>query len=228
MKQLEKLKILYEDNHLIAVNKWNGIAVHDDDTGARTLEEVVKYFIKIHYDKPGEVYLGVIHRIDKPVSGLVLFAKSSKALIRMNEMMQKKEIEKKYLAIVEKRPELESNTLTHHLVKDEKKNYTHAYTKPQKNTKEAVLKYRLINSLGDHHLLEIELITGRPHQIRAQLSKIGCPIKGDVKYGSHHPSENIYLHSYQSSFIHPVKKEKITITAEPPKDNIWKIFENAL
>jgi len=228
MRLIERLKIIYEDNHLIAVNKWNGIAVHDDESNETTLEEVVKQYIKFNESKAGDVFLGVIHRIDKPVSGVVLFAKSSKGLIRMNEMMQKKQIEKTYLTLVERRPPQESATLVHYLQKDHKKNFTHVYNKPNGQAKEAILHFDLIASIGEKHLLKIQLETGRPHQIRAQLSKMGCPIKGDVKYGANQPDihKHVFLHSYQMKFIHPVKKEPIEITADLPDNMVWNLFDD--
>lgn len=227
MSLIEKLRIIYEDNHLIAVNKWNGIAVHDDESEDTTLEEVVKQYIKFNENKPGDVFLGVIHRIDKPVSGVVLFAKTSKGLVRMNEMMQKKQIQKSYLCLVERRPPEEKATLVHYLEKDKKKNYTHVYNKPSSTAKEAILHFELLASIGESHLMSIELETGRPHQIRAQLAKMGCPIKGDVKYGAKSADiyKHVFLHSYKMKFIHPVKKIEIEITADLPDNMVWNNFK---
>ncbi len=223
------LEILYEDNHIIAVNKKTSDIVQADKSGDVPLSEEVKAYIKEKYNKPGEVYLGVPHRIDRPVSGVVLFARTSKALTRLNKMFQEhdEEIIKTYWAIIGNLPPEDSGILTHYLVRDSEKNKSYAYDKEKKGGKKAVLEYKLIGRSQKYYLLEIKLLTGRHHQIRCQLAKIGCPIKGDLKYGFPRSNENggISLHARQISFIHPVSLERITITATPPlKDNLWKEF----
>lgn len=223
------LQVLFEDNHLIAVNKPAGLLVHEDETGDETLADWVKRYIKERYGKPGEVFLGVIHRIDRPVSGIVLFARTSKALTRMNELFKTRQVEKLYWAVVEERPEELEGHLVHYLIKDHATNRVRASVSQRdefKNAKECVLDYRVINTLSNHHLLEVRPLTGRPHQIRAQLSKIGSPIRGDVKYGAqrHNQSEFIHLHARQLSFVHPVKNEPVVITARLPEEQIWDLF----
>ncbi|MBN2892910.1 MAG: RluA family pseudouridine synthase [Bacteroidales bacterium] len=222
------LDILFEDNHLIVVNKEPGALVQGDKTGDISLIDDVKSFIKIKYKKPGDVFLGLPHRLDRPTSGIVIMAKTSKALTRLNKMFANHEIKKTYWAVVEEAPEILKQTLEHYLVKDEKTNKTKAYDKPGKNTKHASLSYELIGSTKHYHLLEIELHTGRHHQIRAQLAKIGCHIKGDLKYGSKRSNEDggIHLHARKVEFIHPVQKENMTIVAKPPNEQIWNIFRN--
>ncbi|MFR9503952.1 MAG: RNA pseudouridine synthase [Rikenellaceae bacterium] len=220
--------IIYEDNHLLAVNKRCGDLVQPDPSGQSALEDQVKAFIKVRDNKPGEVYLGVAHRIDRPVSGLVLFAKSSKALVRLNELIRDRKIEKRYWAVVEGEPSIERVELTHHLVKDAKNHKSRVYDTPKSGSKEAKLRYHTIGATTNYNLVEVELLTGRHHQIRAQLSKVGCPIKGDLKYGSRrsNPNGGIMLHSRSMSFIHPVRKEQITITATTPTgDSLWDLFE---
>ncbi|MFI3285250.1 MAG: RNA pseudouridine synthase [Rikenellaceae bacterium] len=220
--------IIYEDNHLLAVNKHCGDLVQPDPAGESALEDQIKAYIKIRDNKPGEVFLGVAHRIDRPVSGLVLFAKSSKALARLNELIRERKIEKRYWAIVEGDPAIELTELTHHILKDSKNHRSRAYDSPKAGTKEAKLRYVAIGATKNYSLVEVELLTGRHHQIRAQLSKIGCPIKGDLKYGSKrsNPNGGIMLHSRSMTFIHPVRKEPITITAPSPSpDSLWDLFE---
>lgn len=218
-----QLEILYEDNHLLAVNKPAGVLVQPDKKGAESLEQMLKAHIKDKYKKPGEVFLGVCHRIDRPVSGIVLFAKTSKALIRINEMFQKKEIRKTYWAVVADKPKVLSDTLTHYLKKDEKKNMSRAYDEEVKGSSKSSLDYYYISSSQTYHLLEINPHTGRHHQIRAQLSKMGCPIKGDVKYGSKrtNPDGSIHLHARKIEFEHPVKKEPVVIEAPAPNEVVW-------
>lgn len=227
-KHLERrgLIVIYEDNHLIAVNKRVGDLVHGDETGDSTLSDAVKEYIKIRYNKPGDVFLGVIHRLDRPVSGVVIFARTSKALTRMNELMKDKKIEKEYLAIVDHRPEPLSDTITHHIVKDESKNIVKAYASPKSGTKECVLSYELLGELEQKVLLKVNPHTGRSHQIRAQLSKIGCSIVGDLKYGAEAPmpDKSIALHCRMMSFDHPTTKERITVTADAPSGRPWSIF----
>lgn len=223
------LEILYEDNHIIAINKKTSDIVQADKSGDVPLSEEVKAYIKEKYNKPGEVFLGIPHRIDRPVSGVVLFARTTKALTRLNKMFQEhdEEIKKTYWAIVGNIPSQDSATLIHYMVRDTEKNKSHAYDKEKKGSKKAILEYKLIGRSQRYYLLEIKLLTGRHHQIRCQLAKIGCPIKGDLKYGFPRSNENggISLHAREISFIHPVSKERITITATPPlKDNLWKEF----
>lgn len=227
------MEILYEDNHLIAVNKRISDIVQADKTGDEPLSEKVKTYIKKKYDKPGDVYLGVPHRVDRPVSGVVLFAKTSKALTRLNKMFQEhdREITKIYWAIVGNLPAEDEATLVHYLVRDPEKNKSYAYTRPKTGAKEAILEYKLLGRGQRYYLLEVKLCTGRHHQIRCQLAKIGCPIKGDLKYGFPRSNEGggINLHAREISLIHPVKQERITITAPPPlDDNLWKYFYDSL
>lgn len=220
------MEIIFEDNHIIAVNKNSSDIVQGDKTGDEPLSEKVKTYIKKKYDKPGAVYLGVTHRLDRPVSGAIMFARTSKALTRLNEMFLKKEIQKTYLAIIKNKPQKDSDTLKHYIVRDQKKNKSFAFDKEVKNSKLASLSYKLIASADNYYLLEVDLHTGRHHQIRCQLAKIGCPIKGDLKYGfpRSNPDGGISLHSRKIKFIHPVKKENIEITANPPKDSLWDYF----
>lgn len=221
--------ILYEDNHIIVVNKRCGDLVQPDRETDDALENDIKAMIKVRDHKLGDVFLGVVHRIDRPVSGAVLFAKTSKALTRLNEMLRNGEIHKRYWAVVETPPNPEESTLTHYIVRDGKTNRSRAYDKPKADGKKAVLNYQMIGGSTRYSLVEVELLTGRHHQIRAQLSKIGCPIKGDLKYGAKrsNPDGGISLHSRRVEFLHPVRKEPISITAPVPKgDNLWAFFEN--
>ena len=224
---LSGLNVVYEDNHLIIVNKRPGDIVQGDKTGDMPLSEIVKQYIKIKYHKPGNVFLGVVHRIDRPTSGLVIFARTSKALTRLNKMLKNHEIKKTYWAIVKNPPPEKEGVLVHYLKKNSRKNISTAYNKPVEGAKKAVLHYKLIASSENYHLLEIDLKTGRPHQIRVQLSKIGCPIKGDLKYGFPRSNKNkgISLHARKIELTHPVKKEKMSLTAEPPADDIWHHFK---
>lgn len=224
------MEILYEDNHIIAVNKRVSDIVQGDKTGDEPLSEKVKTYIKNKYNKPGAVFLGVTHRLDRPVSGAVLFARTSKALTRLNKMFLEKEIEKKYWAIVKKRPEKQSDTLTHYVVRNQKKNKSFAYDKEVKDSKKASLSYQLIASSDNYHLLEVDLHTGRHHQIRCQLAKIGSPVKGDLKYGfaRSNPDGGISLHARKISFSHPVKKEPVEIIAQTPNDSLWDYFVSVI
>lgn len=229
----EKLEILFEDNHIIAVNKKCSDIVQGDKTGDEPLSERVKAYIKEKYDKPGDVFLGVPHRIDRPVSGVVLFAKTSKALTRLSKMFQQKdeEINKIYWAIVQNCPREDEETLTHYLLRNEDKNRTSVFDKPKNGAKEAILDYKLLSRSQKYFLLEVKLHTGRHHQIRAQLSKVGMPIRGDLKYGAPRSKTGggIGLHAREISFIHPVKLEPIRIKAPVPKDdNLWKEFEKMI
>jgi len=219
--------ILYEDNHLLVVNKQAGQIVQGDKTGDEPLSEWLKRFIKERDHKPGNVFMGVPHRLDRPVSGVAMFAKTGKALERLNEMFRNNEIHKLYWAIVKKRPNEDSALLTHYLRRNEKMNKSFASLEAKPGTKEARLKYRLLMSAENYHLLEVELLTGRHHQIRCQLAAIGCPVKGDLKYGASrsNPDGSISLHARSVNFIHPVKKEEITIIAPVPPDPLWQYFE---
>lgn len=228
---MQPLDILYEDNHIIAVNKRSGDIVQGDETGDTPLSDLVKAYIKEKYQKPGEVFLGVVHRIDRPVSGIVLFARTSKSLSRLNELFKTKEITKTYWAVVKKKPVSDSGTLTHYHLKDEKTRKARLFDKEVAHSRKCVLHYRWLASSEHYHLLEIQLETGRFHQIRAQLAKIGSPIKGDVKYGFERPNENtrsIQLHARKISFIHPVKNEPIELTAPVPDEKIWQFFEKEI
>ncbi len=219
-------RIVYEDNHLIAVNKLPSEIVQGDKTGDVPLSEHVKAYIKKKYNKPGEVFLGVIHRIDRPVSGVTVFARTSKALSRMNEMVKQREIKKTYWAIVKNLPPEPDGKLVHYLSRNASKNKSFVSRKASSGSKEAILYYRLIAESDTYYLLEVDLETGRHHQIRAQLSAMGCPIKGDLKYGfdRSNPDASISLHARSIEFIHPVRKENLRITAEPPDDSLWNYF----
>lgn len=221
------MTVVYEDNHLIIVNKTASEIVQGDKTGDTPLSETVKQYIKEKYAKPGNVFLGVVHRLDRPVSGLVVFAKTSKALARLNEMFRNSEIKKTYWAIVKQRPPQDEGELVNYLVRNEKQNKSYAYDKEVKNSKKAVLHYRLIGHSQNYFLLEVDLKTGRHHQIRCQLAKMGCPIKGDLKYGfaRSNPDGSICLHAHRVKFVHPVSKELIDVTAPLPSGNLWNGFE---
>jgi 23S rRNA pseudouridine1911/1915/1917 synthase len=221
-------EILFEDNHLIAVNKRSSDLSQGDKTGDSSLDEEVKKYLAIKYKKPGEVFLGVVHRLDRPVCGVILYARTSKALTRLNEMFRTTQVKKTYLAIVRERPPEDLDTITHFLKKNEKQNKTYVYDNEVKGSKEASLTYRLAGHSDRYFLLEVELHSGRHHQIRAQLARIGCPIKGDLKYGFPRSNEDgsISLIARRIEFIHPVKKEKITITAPFPNTDIWKAFKH--
>lgn len=218
------MTILYEDNHLVIVNKQAGEIVQGDKTGDTPLSDIVKDWLKEKYNKPGNVYLGVVHRLDRPVSGVVLFAKTSKALPRLNKMFaEHNKVNKTYWAIVQNRPQEPQGTLTHWLTRQEKNNTARAYDREVPGSKKAVLDYELIASGDRYHLLEIHLHTGRHHQIRCQLAKIGCPIKGDLKYGAprSNPDGSISLHARTLTLEHPVNHESISITAPVPDDKLW-------
>lgn len=219
----ENLQVLYEDNHLIAINKRPGDIVQGDKTGDVPLSEWVKRYLKKKYNKPGNVFLGVTHRLDRPTSGIVVFAKTSKALPRLNKLFAEKQTRKTYWALVKNAPPQQEDTLTHWMKRNTKQNKSYAHPKEVIDSKKAILDYRLIQKLDTFYLLEIDLKTGRHHQIRAQLSAIGCPIKGDLKYGFDRSNKNgsIHLHARRLSFIHPVKKETLTLTAPPPQDPLW-------
>lgn len=219
------MKILYEDNHLIAVRKRVGDIVQGDKTGDVPLSDMVKNFLKDKYQKPGNVYLGVVHRLDRPVSGVVLFSKTSKALPRLNKMFSEhKGVKKTYLAIVVNKPAQPQGTLTHWLTRNEKQNTARAYDREVPGSKKAVLDYRLVAQSERYFLLEIELHTGRHHQIRCQLSKIGCPIRGDLKYGAprSNPDGGISLHAWRLELEHPVSHQNIVIDAPLPEERLWQ------
>jgi len=223
------MTILYEDNHIIAVNKTSSEIVQGDKTGDTPISEELKSYIKEKYHKPGEVFLGVAHRLDRPVSGVVLFARTSKALTRLNEMFRNQEIEKTYWAIVQNRPKEPEGRLIHYLVRNEKQNKSYAYDTEKPNAQKAVLTYKLLADSERYHLLEVHLETGRHHQIRCQLAAIGCPIKGDLKYGAprSNPGGGISLHARQIKFIHPVTKQPVEIIAPVPEnDPLWSAFTN--
>lgn len=218
------LQVLYEDNHLIVINKRAGDLVQGDKTGDKPLSDIVKEYIANKYNKPGAVYLGVVHRLDRPTTGIVVFAKTSKALTRLNTLFKEREIQKTYWAIVKNSPPKQQDTLTHFLKRNPKQNKSFAYEKEISESKKAVLDYKIIQKLNNYLLLQIDLHTGRHHQIRSQLSVIGCPIKGDLKYGfdRSNPDGSIHLHARKLSFVHPIKKEVLDLTAPAPDDVIWK------
>ncbi len=222
----DSLLVLYEDNHIIAVNKPAGILVHGDETGDTTLQDMVKRYIKVKYEKPGDVFLGVVHRLDRPVSGVVVFARTSKALTRLNEMFRLRTVNKSYKAIVTARPPDMEGTLTHHIIKDSEKNVAKAHSKEKRGSKEAELYYKFESEISHYILLVLKPVTGRPHQIRAQLKALGCPILGDKKYGSAKPMKDrsICLFCEKIAFIHPVKKEEVTIKAPMPVNEYWNLF----
>ena len=218
------MKIVYEDNHVIIASKRSGEIVQGDKTGDRTLSDDVKEYIKEKYAKPGNVFLGVTHRLDRPVWGLVVFAKTSKALARLNDMFRNGEVHKTYWAICQNAPAEPEATLTHWITRNEKQNKSYAYDKEVPGSKKAVLHYRTISRSERYTLVEIELMTGRHHQIRCQLAKIGCPIKGDLKYGARrsNPDGSISLLARKVEFIHPVSKERICVESQVPDDNLWR------
>ena len=217
------LIVLYEDNHIIIVNKRAGDIVQGDKTGDQPLSEVVKEFIKEKYNKPGNVYLGVVHRLDRPTTGIVMFAKTSKALPRLNKLFSQKDAKKTYWALVKNEPPKTQDSLTHWMKKNPKNNKSYAHLNEVKDSKKAILHYKVLKKLKTYFLLEIELETGRHHQIRSQLSSIGCPIKGDLKYGFDRSNDDasISLHARKLQFIHPVSNENINVIAPLPKDPVW-------
>jgi 23S rRNA pseudouridine1911/1915/1917 synthase len=222
----QSIQVIYEDNHIIAVNKRTSDIVQADKTGDVPLSDHVKQYIKKKFDKPGDVYLGVVHRIDRPVSGVVLFARTSKMAARLSELFQTKEIQKTYWAVVKDKPKNESGRLVHFLKKNEAKNMSKAFDKEQEGALRSELEYKILCSSDNYHLLEVRPITGRHHQIRVQLAAMGCPIKGDLKYGAKRSNENggISLHARKVEFIHPVKNEPLVIIADPPNDSLWSFF----
>ncbi len=222
-----ELQILYEDNHVIVINKRASDIVQGDKTGDETIPDHIKEYLKVKYEKPGNVFCGVVHRLDRPTSGAVVFARTSKALERLNAQFRDKETNKIYWAIVETKPVKSEDTLVHFLKKNEKQNKSYASQTETPGSKKAILHYKLIASSDKYHLLEVRLETGRHHQIRVQLATIGCLIKGDVKYGARraNPDASISLHARYLDFIHPTSKEVIKITAPVPNDALWNFFE---
>ena len=223
------MDILYEDNHIIIVNKAVGEIVQGDKTGDKPLSDIVADYLKERYHKPGAAFVGVPHRLDRPTSGVVVLAKTSKALERLNDMFRRGDVEKTYWAIVGNRPAEDEAELTHWLVRNEQQNKSYAYDRERPGAKQAILDYRLLVSLTNYHLLEVELKTGRHHQIRCQLAKIGCPIKGDLKYGAprSNPDGSISLHARRVRFVHPVSHIDIDVTAPVPDNALWQAAEAA-
>lgn len=230
MRKFVVMEVIYEDNHIIIVNKAPGEIVQGDKTGDEPLVETVRRYIKEKYNKPGNVFCGVVHRLDRPVWGLVMFAKTSKALTRLNGMFRDGGVKKTYRAITRFKPPQPEQRLVHYITSTERNNKSHATTTPRPGAKESILSYRLIASSDRYHLLEVNLETGRKHQIRVQLSAIGCPIKGDLKYGDKrsNPDGSISLQAHKIEFVHPVSKELISLTAPTPDDTLWKAFDNIL
>ncbi len=220
------MQVIYEDNHVIIVAKRSGEIVQGDKTGDTPLSETVKAYIKEKYAKPGAVFLGVVHRLDRPVWGLVVFARTSKALSRLNDMFRQGEVHKTYWAIVQQPPHHDEGTLEHWLVRNEKQNKSYAYDHERPQAKKALLNYRVIGQSDRYTLLEVQLLTGRHHQIRCQLAAMGCPIKGDLKYGARrsNPDGSIALLARRVEFVHPVSKEHIAVEAPLPDDNLWQSF----
>lgn len=226
----EAIQVIYEDNHYLAAYKLPGMIAQEDITGDTPMGELIKSYLKIKYNKPGNVFVGLCHRLDRPVSGLILFAKTSKGLFRMNDLFKNREIQKTYIAIVREKPPKEEDKLVHWLVKDKDTNVTTAYDKDSKGGLKSELIYKLIAELDGYYVLQINPLTGRSHQIRAQLAKIACPIVGDNKYGYKRGNRDrsICLHAYRLNFIHPIKNEPIQITAEVPEDEFWQKFDGLI
>lgn len=224
------MQILYEDNHLIIVSKESGEIVQGDKTGDEPLSEIVKRYIKEEHGKPGDVFLGVVHRLDRPVSGVVVFAKTSKALSRLNTMFREGEVKKSYWAITKNNPPESEDTLTHWIVRNERQNKSYAYEEEVNNSKKAILHYKVIGHSDNYSLLEVELLTGRHHQIRCQLAHIGCPVKGDLKYGAPRSNRDgsISLLAHHVEFVHPVSKELISVDAPVPGDNLWRALTEGM
>ncbi len=219
-------KVQFEDNHLLIVNKDAGLLVQGDKTGDVTLLDLAKEYIKKKYDKPGDVFMGLVHRLDRPVSGIVVLARTSKGLEKMSELFRRRDIQKTYWAITRSKPAFKQGKLVHWLVKDEARNHVRAYDEFVEGSQKAELNYRYLGKVNEHHLIEVNPITGRPHQIRVQLAAIGCPIRGDVKYGFAKPNldGSINLHARRLYFIHPVKKEPVVVVAGLPNNQFWEEF----
>ena len=224
------MKVVYEDNHIIIVSKRSGEIVQGDKTGDEPLSETVKRYIKEKYQKPGAVFLGVVHRLDRPVSGLVVFARTSKALSRLCNMFRDGDVHKTYWALTKNRPKESEGTITSWIVRNEQQNKSYSYDHEVKNSKKAILKYRVIGQTDNYSLIEVNLLTGRHHQIRCQLASIGCPIKGDLKYGAQrsNPDGSISLLSRRVQFVHPVSKKQIDIVAPIPEDNLWRDITSSI
>ena len=224
------MTVLYEDNHIIIVNKASSEIVQGDKTGDKPMSEMVKDYLREKYNKPGNIFCGVTHRLDRPTSGVVIFAKTSKALTRLNKLFKDEEVEKVYWAIVQNRPPKKEDILTHFLIKNERINKSTAFDSEKPNTKKAILNYSLIAQSENYFLLRVNLETGRHHQIRVQLSQIGCPVKGDLKYGAKRSNRDgsISLHARSVSFIHPVSQQKIEVVAPVPDDALWRAFEQSV
>ena len=222
------MEVVYEDNHIIIVNKSCSEIVQGDNTGDKPLSEKVKEYLKDKYAKPGNVFCGVVHRLDRPVSGLVVFAKTSKALARLNNMFKDKEVKKTYWAIVADKPRNDEAVLEDYLVKNERQNKSYAHPNPVEGSKKAILDYRVIGKSDRYYLLEVHLHTGRHHQIRCQLANIGCPIRGDLKYGARrsNPDGGISLHARHIEFVHPVSHITVSVTAPVPDEGVWKAFKD--
>ena len=219
-------RVLYEDNHLLIINKKPSEIVQGDKTGDVPLSETVKEYLRVKYNKPGNVYIGVVHRVDRPVSGCVIFAKTDKALSRMNKLIHDRQIRKSYWAVVKNKPPKDTDHIIHYLLKNEKQNKSYSVKPDAKGALKAELEYNVIGKSDNYFLLEVELFTGRHHQIRAQLAEIGCPVKGDLKYGfpRSNPDASIHLHARKVEFIHPVKNEKVSVIAPPPDESVWNYF----
>lgn len=227
---MKELDVLHEDNHTIVINKPSGAIVQGDKTGDEPLTEQVKAYLKEKYNKPGNVFCGLVHRLDRPTSGIIVFGRTSKALSRLNEQFRCKDVEKTYWAVVEQKPAKDSDTLIHYLKRNEKQNKSYASRDESKDAKKAILHYKLLSSSDNYHLLEINLETGRHHQIRAQLAAIGCIIKGDLKYGARRSNKDgsIHLHARKIKFEHPTNGDIIQLTAPVPNEALWKYFESTL
>jgi len=219
-------RVLHEDNHLLIINKKSSEIVQGDKTGDTPMGEKIKEYLKIKYNKPGNIFVGVVHRVDRPVSGCVIFAKTDKALSRMNKLIQDRQIKKIYWAVVKNKPPKDSDRLVHYLLKNEKQNKSYPVKPDAKGALKAELEYNVIGKSDNYYLLEVEIFTGRHHQIRAQLAEIGCPIKGDLKYGfpRSNPDASIHLHARKVEFVHPVSKENIKVVAPLPNEAVWNYF----
>jgi 23S rRNA pseudouridine1911/1915/1917 synthase len=226
MSTVESVRILYEDNHIVAVNKRNSDIIQSDISGDTTLCDIVKGYVKAKYNKPGLAFIGTVHRLDRPVSGVVLYARTTKALNRLTNMFKYREVQKTYWAVVKGMPPQQEGQVINYLWKDERQNKTFAFSEPGENRKESELYYRVLGQSDHYTFLEVYPKTGRHHQIRATLSSLGCPIKGDVKYGSRRTNDNasIHLHARKIEFVHPVKKVPVCIVAPPPEDVLWDEF----